>query len=320
MKISIIIPLFNQLRYTQQMYESLQASLPESLVIEILFVDDGSSDDTPTWLRSIVSTTPSASSIKAVRAITNPINLGYAKSNNRAAAESTGDLLLLLNNDLVFKPGWLEPMLNLINDKQSTPVIVGNLQYLPDTDILDHAGIEVRIDESSDRPVIDHRRELISTAPEKVFAVTGACCLIARKTFEEVGGFDEQYLNGGEDVDLCMKVSQLGGACWIVPASRVWHHVSKTRGRQQERDEKNSWLLFQRWPCLISFGLERDCARLFVNAPSGDVFAKRIAVELLSGTRTRAPMAVKAIAQQYIQAESARLSKNFCLTGQQQNL
>ena len=311
MKISIIIPVFNQLTYTQQMYESLQETLPDSLDIEVLFVDDASSDGTSAWLSSIASTTPSAHSIKSVRVLTNPVNLGYAKSNNRAARESTGDLLLLLNNDLVLKPGWLEPMLKVVNQNQSLPAIVGNLQYLPDTNILDHAGIEVRLDTESNRPVIEHIREHISDKPKKVFAVTGACCLIARNTFESLGGFDEQYVNGGEDVDLCMKVTQAGGSCRVVPASSVWHHVSRTRSRQVERDEKNSWRLFQLWHKQIARELERSCARLIADTPMEDQLTKRIAEEFLEGTRSLAPIAVKAMAQKYVQTELSRWKQNF---------
>ena len=293
------------------MYESLQPTLPDGLDIEVLFVDDASSDGTSAWLSTIVSKTPNSKSIKSVRVITNPINLGYAKSNNRAVRESKGDLLLLLNNDLVLRPGWLEAMLEVVNQNQSSPIIVGNLQYLPDTNILDHAGIEVRLDKESNRPVIEHLRELITNKPVKIFAVTGACCLIGRQTFEALGGFDEHYINGGEDVDLCMKVTQGGGSCWVAPASTVWHHVSHTRGRQEERDEKNSWRLFQLWHTQIARELERSCARKIAETPNEDQLTKRIAEEFLEGTRRLAPIAVKAMAQKYVQTELARWKQRF---------
>ncbi len=293
------------------MYESLQATLPDSLDIEVLFVDDASSDGTPNWLRSIASTTPSTKSIKSVRVLTNPINLGYAKCNNRAARESKGDYLLLLNNDLVLKPSWLEPMLDLVNQNQSSPIIVGNLQYLPGTNTLDHAGIEVRLDTESNRPVIEHIRELISDKPQKVFALTGACCLIASQTFEALGGFDDNYVNGGEDVDLCMKVTQAGGSCWMVSASSVWHHVSHTRGRQRERDERNSWRLFQLWHKQIARELERSCARLIADTPNEDPVTKHNAEEFLVGSRYLAPIAVKVTAQKYIQKELANWRQQF---------
>ncbi len=293
------------------MLASLVKTLPQSLAVEVIIVDDGSTDDTATWLASLRKTDLACPQIKSLRILRNAHNLGYTKSNNLAAKQARGSLLALLNNDLVLKPGWLEPMLTMFEQSPSKPIIVGNLQYHPDTNALDHAGIEVRFDTKSNRPVIEHRRESIPTEPEKVFAVTGACCLIALQTFEILGGFDEEYMNGGEDVDLCMKVTQMGGACWVVPASSVWHHVSQTRGRQEDRDEKNSWRLFQLWHKQIARELERCCAILFTNLIHEDLLSKRMAVEFLAGKRSLAPIAVKAMAQNYVQVELSRWEKFF---------
>jgi GT2 family glycosyltransferase len=309
--LSIIIPVFNKKTLTQTMLASLVKTLPQNLAIEIIIVDDASTDDTSAWLASLSNADLACPQIKSLRILRNTHNLGYAKSNNLAAKQARGALLALLNNDLVLKPGWLEPMLAMFDQSPSKPIVVGNLQYQPDTDKLDHAGIEVRIDTQSNRPVIEHRRELIPTEPEKVFAVTGACCLIASQTFETLGGFDEEYINGGEDVDLCMKVIQASGTCWVVPASSVWHHVSQTRGRQEDRDEKNSWRLFQLWRNEIARELEISCAGLFAKTENEDPLAKHIAVEFISGIRSLAPIAVKAMTQKYVQAELARLEKYF---------
>lgn len=309
--LSIIIPVLNKKTLTQTMLASLVKTLSQSLAVEVIIVDDASTDDTCAWLASLSNADLACPQIKSLRILRNTHNLGYAKSNNLAAKEARGALLALLNNDLVLKPGWLEPMLAMFERSPLKPIIVGNLQYQPDTNTLDHAGIEVRFDTESNRPVIDHRRESIPTEPEKVFAVTGACCLIARQTFVTLGGFDEEYINGGEDVDLCMKVIQAGGTCWVVPASSVWHHVSQTRGKQEDRDEKNSWRLFKLWHKQIARELERSCATLFGNAPHEDPLTMRMVSEFLAGTRSLAPIAVKAMAQKYVQAELSRWEKYF---------
>lgn len=311
MDLSIIIPVFNKKTLTQNMLASLVKTLPENLAAEVIIVDDASAGDTSVWLDSLSNIDLGCPQIKSLLILRNTRNLGYAKSNNLAAKKAQGRILALLNNDLVLKPGWLEPMLAMFEPSPSRPIIVGNLQYQPDSNTLDHAGIEVRINTDSNRPVLEHRREDTPGEPEKVFAVTGACCLIVRETFETFGGFDEAYINGGEDVDLCMKITQAGGACWIVPASSVWHHVSQTRGHQAERDEKNSWRLFQLWHKQIARELERSCAELLTTAPHEDPMTKRMAAEYLVGTRSLAPIAVKAMAQKYVQAELARWEKQF---------
>jgi GT2 family glycosyltransferase len=309
--LSIIIPVFNKKTLTETMLQSLVKTLPQSLAVEVIIVDDASTDDTSAWLASLSNAHLACPQVRSLRILRNTHNLGYAKSNNFAAKQACGTFLALLNNDLVLKPVWLEPMLAMFKQSPSKPIIVGNLQFRPDSDTLDHAGIEVRFDTESNRPVIEHRRESIPAEPEKVFAVTGACCLIARQSFETLGGFDEEYINGGEDVDLCMKVTQAGGTCWIVPASSVWHHVSQTRGRQEDRDEKNSWRLFQRWRKKIANELEISCAVLLANAPHEDPFAKRMAAEFIAGTRSVAPSAVKALANKYLEAELCRWKKYF---------
>lgn len=309
--LSIIIPVFNRKTLTLNMLASLVKTLPQSLAVEVIVVDDASTGETSAWIASLITTDLACPQIKSLRILRNTHNLGYAKSNNLAAKQAQGRVLALLNNDLVLKPGWLEPMLTMFDSSPSKPIIVGNLQHQPDSNTLDHAGIEVRINTDSNRPVLEHRREYTPAEPEKVFAVTGACCLILRETFETLGGFDEAYINGGEDVDLCMKITQIGGACWIVPASSVWHHVSQTRGHQVERDEKNSWRLFKLWHKQIARELERSCAELLTSAPHEDPLAKRMAAEFLVGTRSLAPIAVKAMAQKYVQVELTHWEKQF---------
>lgn len=305
--VSIIIPVFNKLTLTQNMLASLVKTLPQNLSVELIIVDDASTDETASWLAAVSKADLASPQIKSLLVLRNAHNFGYAKSNNLAAEQAQGAILALLNNDLVLEQEWLEPMLSMFERYPSRPIIVGNLQFQPCTNKLDHAGFDVRFDTESDRPVIEHRRELISTKPEKVFAVTGACCLIKRQTFEVFGGFDEEYINGGEDVDLCMKVTQAGGACWIVPTSRVWHHVSQTRGLQEDRDKKNSLRLFQLWHKQISQALEKSCAELLAGACDEDSLIKRMASEFVAGKRSLAPVAVKAMAQKYVRMELAHL-------------
>lgn len=309
--LSIIVPVFNKQSLTQKMLESLAKTLPQSVTAELIIVDDASTDETSGWLESLTILDIACPQIKTLNVIKNPHNLGYAKSNNLAAKQSKGEILALLNNDLVLKSNWLEPMLALFDQQPSIPIIIGNLQYQPETGLLDHAGIEVRINQESNRPVIEHLRELGSTSPQPVFAITGACCLIARQTFELLGGLDEEYVNGGEDVDLCFKVKQAGGTCWLVPSSEVWHHVGQTRGRDDDRNEKNSWRLFRKWQTQIAHELELSCAEIVSNAPHEDPMTKRMALEYLTGTRTLAPIAIKAMAQKTVQTELARWERYF---------
>ena len=81
----------------------------------------------------------------------------------------------------------------------------------------------------------------------RVFAVTGACCLVLREVFDEVTGFDGAFVNGCEDIDLCQKVKAKGWHIYMAYRSVVQHHVSLSRGRADVQNERNSRHLYTRW-------------------------------------------------------------------------
>lgn len=234
LSVSFIVPLYNQLALTREMLASLLATVPAELAFEVLFVDDCSSDGTRDWLAS--QKDPRISSLL------NAKNRGYAANNNLGAAHARGSVLALLNNDLVLRPGWLAPMLAALEDPSVG--IVGNLQERAADGALDHAGITL-----SARAKFEHIRELPEAPPSHmpVLAVTGACCLIRREVFLSAGGFDEAFLNGSEDVDLCLRLRQRGLSCLVATQSRIIHHVSASRGAISTRDEANSRRLLSRW-------------------------------------------------------------------------
>jgi GT2 family glycosyltransferase len=236
MSISFVVPLFNHLCETQAMLASLQASLPEELEREIILVDDGSSDGTRAWLATLQS--------PEIRVHVNPSNLGFARSCNAGVALSKGSLIGLLNNDLLFEPGWLAPMLAVLNNPRLRAGLVGNVQFRVANGKLDHAGVRLNL-----HGQFEHVRVLPSAerVAVDVSAVTGACLLLRKRDFDAVGGFDERYVNGGEDLDLCFKVRATGQRVYLATRSRIRHHVSLSRKRVTVRDERNSQLLFARW-------------------------------------------------------------------------
>ncbi|MDI1249155.1 MAG: glycosyltransferase [Lacunisphaera sp.] len=238
MKVSFIIPLYNCLPLTQAMLASLRATLPAGLDYEIVFVDDGSTDGTREWLPTLP---------EPCRSVLNERNAGFAATCNRGAEAASGGILIFLNNDLVLLPGWLEPMLDALT-LNPTIGLVGNRQNRVDNDALDHAGMEVTV-----RGKITHRQSLpagrITAATLlEVPGVTAACLAVRRQDFLKSGRFDEGFLNGGEDVDLCFRLrTQLQLSSVVALGSVVRHHVSAARGPTNERDERNSRRLTGRW-------------------------------------------------------------------------
>ncbi len=257
MQVSFIIPLFNCLPLTQAMFASLRATLPPGLAHEIIFVDDASTDGTRAWLETLRAD-------PAIRVILHPSNLGYAAANNHGAALATGEFLALLNNDLILTPRGLEPMLATHRALGPHAGLVGNLQRDAATGALDHAGIAIN---HQGKP--EHLRTLpfsLRLAPRshrEVAAVTGACVLLRRDLWQQLGGFDEIFINGCEDIDLCLRARAAGRVNAVALASTVRHHISSSPGRKL-RDEANTLRLVLRWrDTLIPLAVPAWCRHHF---------------------------------------------------------
>ncbi len=257
-QVSFLIPLFNCLPLTRRCLETLQATLPAGLAHEVILIDDGSTDGTRDWLGTVAS---------PCRPLLNEANLGFAATCNRGAAAARGDFLALLNNDLELLPGWLEPMLEGFA-RLPRAGVVGNLQLNAATRELDHAGIVIGAD---GKPA--HLRA-VPTAPPRapgyapMPAVTGACAVVPRDLFTTLGGFDEAFRNGGEDVDFCLRARAGRRGTWTALGSTVLHHISTSPGRKA-RDEENSYRLFRKWGTV----LEREAWRTWCRDYLADVRA-----------------------------------------------
>ncbi len=236
--ISVVTPLFNCLPVTQAMVASLRASIPRRISYEVILVDDGSTDGTRDWLAGLG---------EPFRVVLNERNLGYAAATNRGAAIARGKILALMNNDLVLRRGWLGPMLSVLKSLGRRAGLVGNVQVNAASGEIDHSGVVIG---ETCKPEHDRRppglASLIFAPARRVFAVTGACVLIRADTWKRLGGLDEAYVNGCEDIDLCLRAREAGLVNAVALRSRVLHHVSASPGRRL-RDEENAMRLVLRW-------------------------------------------------------------------------
>lgn len=233
---SIIIPVWNKVELTRQCLVALGPAT-EDVSFELIVIDNYSTDTTPEFLASLGGD---------VQVITNGENLGFAKACNQGAKVATGDYLVFLNNDTIPLKGWLSALVREVQTNPDVAVVGSKLLY--EDGKVQHAG--VAIDRTNltpyhiyagfagDHPAVNKRRELN--------AVTGACLLIRRSIFSELGGFDEEFMNGFEDVDLCLKVREQQGRIIYQPASVLYHLESQTPGRKLH-DATNARRLNQRW-------------------------------------------------------------------------
>jgi GT2 family glycosyltransferase len=240
--VSIIIPVFNQLDFTIQCLEALASNTCYE-PYEVIIIDNASTDGTAEFLQQSLSGN--------VKVITNKENLGFSKANNQGARSAGGEYLIFLNNDTVPQPGWLENLVDMADTMPDAGIIGSKLLY-PDNTI-QHAGVVFDIVENDlfiwhiyrnfekDHPAVNSVREFN--------AVTAACILVKKKIFFKIGMFDEIFLNGYEDVDLCFKAREKGYRVFYNPQSILYHYETSTE-RPLDHDDisrKNAEGLITKW-------------------------------------------------------------------------
>ncbi|MBS0182814.1 MAG: glycosyltransferase [Nitrospira sp.] len=233
---SIVMPVWNRVELTKDCLTAL-AGLKDQPEYELIIVDNGSTDGTTDFLRQLSGD---------VRIIVNEENLGFAKACNQGAAAARGKYLVFLNNDTIPQPGWLAALAAEVDGHAEVGIVGSKLLY-PDGTV-QHAGVvrdcarrlpyHIYKGFAASHPAVNQRREFQ--------IVTAACLLIRRALFEEVGGFDEGYVNGFEDVDLCLKVRERGYVVVYQPRSVVVHLESQTPGRKTH-DDVNATRFLDRW-------------------------------------------------------------------------
>ena len=233
---SIIIPVHNEADLTRQCLTSL-AEVTAGVEFEVIVVDNGSTDETSAVLEQLSGD---------VQIIRNTENAGFAAACNQGAKAARGRHLVFLNNDTIPQREWLQALVQEVRAHPEVAVVGSKLLY-PDGRI-QHAGVvfsrslfapyHVYRQFPGDASAANYRREFQ--------CVTAACMLIRRDVFEAVGGLDEGYRNGFEDVDLCLKVREQGWRVVYQPESVLYHLEGQSSGRMAHERE-NAERLFARW-------------------------------------------------------------------------
>ncbi|MCU0704023.1 MAG: glycosyltransferase family 2 protein [Fimbriiglobus sp.] len=223
---------------------------------ELLIVENGSTDPQTHALYAELKKQPHVRVLEWAK----PFN--YAAVNNFAAAEAKGDLLLFLNNDIeAINPDWLEELVK-IAVQPGVGAVGAKLLYADDT--IQHAGIVVGMGGVAGhahlnypRTAPGHGQRLLFT--QNVAAVTGACLLMPRAVFRQIGGFDEGFVLAFNDVDICLKVLQAGYRVVWTPDALLYHLESKTRGyedtpEKQARFKRECDLFHSKWGDFLKAG------------------------------------------------------------------
>lgn len=232
MDLSIIIVNWNSCDYLQRCIASIEANT-HAVEFEVVVIDAGSFDGCDRMLRR---------SFPQVRFLQSPINCGFAAANNRAFRESVGERVLFLNPDTELVGPALETLCAALDSLPDAGLVGCRLLNADGTvqsscvlatptisnQFLDSEFLRARWPKSRLWGAAALYQE--GNAAREVEAVSGACLLTRRETFEQVGGFSDDYFMYAEDLDLAYRLRRAGCKTYYVPAATVIHCGGSSAG------------------------------------------------------------------------------------------
>ncbi|QYO67460.1 glycosyltransferase [Leptolyngbya sp. 7M] len=252
--VSIIIPTRNHAEMLDRCLQSIfqKSNYPN---YEVILIDNGS-DELSTF--NVINRWKRYEPERFVCYSLN-IPFNYSKLNNYAFSKARGDYLLFLNNDTeVITDDWIEAMVEQV--QRPSIGVVGTQLLYPDHTI-QHAGVILGIG-----GIAGHSHKYFSADHPGYFsqiasvnnysALTAACIMCRRSLFEQVEGFDETLAVAFNDVDLCLRIKQLGYQNIYLPHVQLYHHESKSRGledtlEKQHRFRQEIATMHKRWKHLL---------------------------------------------------------------------
>ncbi len=245
--VSAVLVGWNSLRYLNACFKSLETqTLPPS---EIIFVDNGSTDGTRTWLRQ---------KHPEICLIQNSRNVGFCVANNQGIAAARGDYVLLLNTDVVLEPWFIEIVVGELEENAEFGWGSGKLLRL-DPDDPDPTDPHEAVIDSTGEIILSSRRAINRGSDEidegqydrreEVFGVTAAAAIYRRAMLDDLrlGGdwLDSDYFAYLEDCDLNWRARLRGWRCIYRPDAVAFHarnHPTRRDRRIRRRAHFNYWL------------------------------------------------------------------------------
>lgn len=224
--VGVIIPFRDQAALTLNCLAALERA-PGFGISEVILVDNGSHEPETRAMRQELEERPATSILDY------PGVFNWAAINNFAAANSTSDMLLFMNNDIeATSEGWLHAMVE-IGQRPEVGAVGARLVY-PDGK-LQHAGVVLGMGGVAGHVFIgmppgERGYFAWDQLVRGYSAVTAACMLVRRSVFEELDGFNEDLAVGFNDVDFCIRMGQKGYRVVYTPHAELTHHESVSRG------------------------------------------------------------------------------------------
>lgn len=231
-KISIVIPNKDHVEDLRRCITSIvEKSTWDNY--EILVVENNSSS------REIFSYYEEISNNPRIRVLTCEGEFNYSRVNNFGVSQAEGEYVLLLNNDTqVITVNWMEELL-MYAQRPDVGAVGGKLYYEDKT--IQHAGVVIGLGAHRTAGHVHYRQKRENLGymgrlcyAQNLTAVTGACLMVRKSVYEEVGGLDETFAVSLNDVDFCLKLRAAGYLNVFTPFAELYHFESVSRGRDDE--------------------------------------------------------------------------------------
>jgi GT2 family glycosyltransferase len=210
--VAVVIPNWNSVEYLERCIDGL---LTQTIDVELLVVDNGSSDSSLEFLRR-----------RAVPHVALTTNTGFARAVNLGARRTAAPLVFVLNADCVLTPGCLDVLV----DAMTSDAGLGGVQpRIVQADATEASPSVYSAGQCLTRYGVAFERawgepvDLTDASQSEVFGVSGAACLLRRELFTALGGYDERYFAFFEDVDLNARARLAGWRFACLPAAEAVH-------------------------------------------------------------------------------------------------
>jgi GT2 family glycosyltransferase len=214
MDISIVIPVFNQLHFTKICLKSLRETVPSTA--QIVVIDNGSTDGTAEYLAAYSNIT----------VITNTKNLGCAVAWNQGVKAARKAWIIIMNNDIVTSPNWLEGLFDFVREENMDIVSPAFREGEYNYDIVEYSK--------------DYIQRMHSVA--RMGIAQGICFMVRWRVFEQIGFFDENFRIGQfEDADFFRRARLAGFGLGTTGRSFIHHFGSITQNSLRKKGPKSTY-------------------------------------------------------------------------------
>lgn len=253
--VSVVVLNYNGKRFLKDCLSSVESQDYPRRLVETLVVDNGSSDGSVEFVRNRFGW---------VKVVENGRNLGFSEGNNIGFKESSGEYVLLLNNDATIEPSWIRTAVE--NFPKDAAAIGGKIYFWGSNKLWFAGGVVDSLGNTFHRGFCSEDKGQFDGACD-VDYMSGCAIMVSKKAVKELGAlFDPVYSPiYYEEVDFCLRARKMGYKIVYNPELVAHHKVSQTTGHGRRANfymAKNRMVFmmrnFQFWPVLIPISVARS--------------------------------------------------------------